>query len=56
MAQVLKLPQLVKQDRMTEMQIRGGRIEAGLDAQRTAELQTRFELLALENFIGTPRN
>ena len=41
MAELLKLPQLVDQHRVAEMQIRRGRIETGLDPQRTAG----FELL-----------
>ena len=36
-AEVLELPQLVEQHGMAEVQVRRGRVEAGLDAQRTAE-------------------
>jgi hypothetical protein len=35
------------------VEVRSGRIEAGLDAQRAAERQASLELVALEDFIGT---
>jgi hypothetical protein len=52
MSQILKLAHLVEQDGVTQMQIRRGRIEAGLDAQRPAELEPRLEVLALDDFLG----
>ncbi len=52
MAEVLELPHLVEQHGVAEVQIRRRRIEAGLDAQRAAELQARLELLALDDLVG----
>ena len=40
MAEVLQLAQLVDQHRVTEVQVRRGRIEARLDAQRFTRLQS----------------
>ena len=56
MTEVLKLLELVDQDRVTEMQIRCGRIETGLDFQRTPLLQLRDELFFDEYFIGAATN
>ena len=44
MTQVLKVFQLVDQDGMAQMQIRGGRIEACLYTQRPAFLKERVSL------------
>ncbi len=46
MAQLLELTQLVDQHRVPQVQVRGGRVEAGLDAQRLAalELLNQFRL------------
>ena len=52
MAEILELPHLVEQHGVADVQIGRGRIEAGLDAQRTAELEPRLELLGLEDFLG----
>ena len=38
MAELLKLPELVQQHRVAEVQVGRGRVEAGLDAQRLAAL------------------
>ena len=53
MAQILELAHLVQQHGVAEVQVGRGRIEAGLDAQRTASLQPRLELIKLEYFLGT---
>ena len=50
--QVLELPHLVEQHGMAQVQVRRGRVETGLDAQRAAELEPGFQLLALEDFVG----
>ena len=52
MAQLLELPHLVEQHGMAEVQVRRGRIEARLDAQRAAELQAGLQLVALEDLVG----
>src|SRR3546814_7107899 len=54
-AEVLELPHLVEQHGVADVQVRRGRVEAGLDPQRPARLQPCFELLALENLVGTAR-
>ena len=51
-AEVLELPQLVDQHRVAEMQVGRGRIEAGLDPQRTPFLEARFQFFALEQFFA----
>ena len=43
-AELLQLPELVELDRVTQMQIGTGRIEAFLDPQRLAALELRGEL------------
>jgi len=37
---------------MAQMQVRRGRIETGLDAQRAVELQPRLQVFALDDFLG----
>ena len=37
---------------MADMQVRRGRVEAGFDAQRPAQLEAGLQLFALEDFIG----
>ncbi len=44
MAQLLELTQLVDEHSVAEVQIRSGRIEACLDAQRGAALQFCYKL------------
>ncbi len=54
MTELLKLPHLVNEDRVTDMKIRRCRVEPGLDAQRTTLLQPLEELLIPENLVGSP--
>ena len=52
-AQVLELPHLVEQHGVADVQVRRGRVEAGLDAQRAARLAGgRVQFLALEDLVG----
>jgi hypothetical protein len=53
MSQILKLAHFVEQNRVAKMQIRRGRIEAGLDSQRPAELEPHEQIFALDDFFGT---
>ncbi len=52
MAELLELAQLVQQHGVTQMQIRRGGIEAGLDPQRAPAFQALTQLLQFEDFIG----
>ena len=52
MTEILELAHLVEQHGMAEVQIRRGRIEAGLDAQRPAQPEARLQILTLDDFIG----
>ena len=54
MAQILEMPQLVDQDGMTEMEVRRGRIETGLDPQWAATLQSFDQLGFQQEFIAPP--
>ena len=56
MAQLLELAHLVEQHGVTEVQVRRSGIEAGLDPQRAAKFQPRFQLVALEDFIAAAGN
>jgi hypothetical protein len=56
MSQILELAHLVEQHRVAEMQVRRGRIEAGLDPQRAAELEPREQIFALDDFFGAATN
>jgi hypothetical protein len=51
-AEILEVPQLVDQHGMPEMQVRCGRIEAGLDAQGPAGLQLFDEFGLDQQFVG----
>ena len=54
MTQILKMPQLVDEDGMPEMEIRRGRIETGLNPQRAAILQALHQLGFNQEFITPP--
>ena len=41
---------------MAQMQIRRGRVEAGLDPQWTAKLQTRIKIGELDDFFSATAN
>ena len=56
MPQLLELAHLVEQHGVAEMQIRCGGIETGFHPQRHAGGQARFELLKLEDLLGTAAN
>ena len=45
-AEVLELPQLPQRDRVAEMDVEAGRVDAVLDPQRLAGREATFELLA----------
>ena len=49
MSQILELAHLVEQHRVSEMQVRRGRIEARLDAQGAAQGQPRRELVVFQD-------
>ena len=51
-AEVLQLPQLVELHRVTEVQIRAGRIEALLDPERLAAGELRCELGLDQDLVG----
>ena len=51
MPEVLELAHLVEQHRVAQVQVRRGRVESGLDAQRAAFLQAGFQLVALEQLV-----
>jgi hypothetical protein len=53
MPQILELAHLVEQHGVANVQVRRGRIEAGLDSQRSTQGQARLHLFDLENFFGT---
>ena len=50
---VLKIPQLRKGDAVAEMNVRRGRIDAQLHAERTAEFQFCVQIFEAEDFGGT---
>jgi hypothetical protein len=50
------LAHLVQQDRVAQVQVRRGRIETGLDPQRTAAFQALGQLLPLDDLVGATRN
>jgi hypothetical protein len=50
--EVLELPHLVEQHGVADVQVRRGRVEAGLDPQRAPDAQARLEFVGLEDFIG----
>ena len=52
MAEVLEVPHLVQQDRMTQVQVRGGGVETGLHPQGAPQLQARLEFFGLDDFVG----
>ena len=52
MAEVLELPHLVEQHGVAEVQVGGGRVEAGLDPQRAAELEPGLQFVGLEDLVG----
>ncbi len=52
MAEVLEVAQLVDQHGMAEVQVRRGRVEAGLDAQGTTGLELFDELGFDQQFVG----
>ena len=54
MTELLKLAHLVDQDRVTDMQIRRRRVEAGFDDQRPAQLQLRLESVFGQDLVGAP--
>ena len=51
MPEILKLPQLGQADRKSKVDIRGGRIDAKFDIQRTAKTEFRKQFL-LRNNLG----
>ena len=51
MPQLLELAQLVDQHCVPEVQVRRGRIETGLDAQRLAALQLGHQFRLDKNFL-----
>ena len=51
-AEVLQLPQLVDQDRMSQMQVGRGRIETGFDAQGPSAFQLLDEFRFDQQFIA----
>ncbi|MCY1457932.1 hypothetical protein D9M71_752680 [compost metagenome] len=53
MPEVLELPQLINKHGVPEVQVRSGRVEAGLDAQRLATLELGDQLIFHEDFIRT---
>jgi len=51
-AEVLELAHLVEQHGVAEVQVRRGWIESRLHAQRSAKLEPRFQVFALDDFFG----
>ncbi|GMV29989.1 MAG: hypothetical protein AMXMBFR59_21140 [Rhodanobacteraceae bacterium] len=56
MSEILKLAHLVQQDGMAQMEIRRSRIEAGFDAKRSTELQSRLEVFPLDDLFRAATN
>ena len=56
MAEILKLAHLVEQHRVTQVQVRRSRVETGFHTQRPAELEPRFQVFALDDFLSAASN
>ena len=54
MTQILKLPQLKEIDRMPQMQIRRGRIDAEFDSKRAPFFQLLFQFGLIDQLRATP--
>ena len=53
MPEILELAHLVHQHRVTQMQVRGGRVETDLDSKRPTLGQTRLQVFLVENLFST---